>query len=151
MEMLREAINHTRERWPFNIDAWVLLPDHLHCIWTLPDGDTEYSVRWGMIKSGFSKRMNAHNAEPYVKRSASRQTRRESIYWQRRFWEHEIRSQRDYNAHMDYIHFNPVKHGHVSSPKEWQYCSFHRLVEEGVYYIEWGAVEELDFTGIGRE
>ena len=149
--MLREAINETRTRWPFAVDAWVLLPDHLHCIWTLPDGDVEYSTRWGRIKSGFSKRINSLGVMPDSQRSASRQKRRESAYWQRRFWEHEIKSQRDYNAHMDYIHFNPVKHGYVKSPRDWEYSSFHRLVKEGVYDINWGGAQGIDFTGIGHE
>jgi len=81
----------------------------------------------------------------------SRDKHRESAYWQRRFWEHMIRGQEDFNAHMDYVHYNPVKHGLVSAPSEWEFSSFHRLVTEGVYEPVWGSAEELRFTGIGRE
>ena len=149
--LLREAVDEVRTSHPFVVDAWVLLPDHLHCIWTMPDGDAGYSTRWGLIKAGFSKRMNkaAGHAPPAV--NASRDRHRESAYWQRRFWEHMIRGQADYNAHMDYVHFNPVKHGLVSAPKDWAYSSFHRLAEQGVYDIEWGSVSDIDFTGIGSE
>ena len=128
-----------------------MLPDHLHSIWTLPEGDTAYSIRWGMIKARFSGRQNKAAHEAHAAKSLSRASRRESAYWQRRFWEHAIRDQRDYNAHMDYIHFNPVKHGLVSAPKDWEYSSFHRLAEQGKYDREWGSAAEMDFMGIGSE
>jgi len=104
-----------------------------------------------MIKAGFSKRLSISVRGAHPTKSQSRVSRRESAYWQRRFWEHAIRDQRDYNAHMDYIHFNLVKHGLASSPKYWEYSSFHRLVEQGAYDIGWGAAEDMDFTGIGNE
>ena len=150
-QFLREAINEVRASHPFKIDAWVLLPDHLHCIWTLPEGDTAYSVRWGMIKARFSGSQNNAVREAHPAKSLSRASRRESTYWQRRFWEHAIRDQKDYNAHMDYIHFNPVKHGLVSAPKDWEYSSFHRLVEQGAYDREWGLSAEMDFMDVGSE
>jgi len=131
---------------PFNIDAWVLLPDHLHCIWTLPDEHVDYSKIWGSIKSRFSKKMKGVIHYDPAELSGSRLERRESGIWQRRFWEHLIRDQRDYNAHMDYIHFKPMKHGHVSSPKDWEYSSFHRLVKEGLYDVEWGESLDLKVT-----
>jgi len=148
---LREAISEVRSSHPFTIDAWVLLPDHLHSIWTLPEGDAGYSTRWALLKAGFSKRMNKSVGRAHPTINPSREKHRESGYWQRRFWEHAIRGQRDYNAHMDYVHYNPVKHGHVSAPKDWEFSSFHRLVSEGVYDIEWGLNDEFDFTGIGGE
>lgn len=148
---LRESTNEVRASHPFKIDAWVLLPDHLHCIWTLPEGDTAYSIRWGMIKAKFSGMLNKDLREAHPAKSPSRASRRESLYWQRRFWEHAIRDQKDYNAHMDYIHFNPVKHGLVSAPKDWEYSSFRRLVEQGTYDRKWGLSAEMDFEGVGSE
>jgi len=150
-QFLREAIIDVRRRHPFKINAWVLLPDHLHCIWTLPDSDAGYSTRWALLKAGFSKRMNKSAGRAHPAINPSREKHRESGYWQRRFWEHAIRGQRDYNAHMDYIHFNPVRHGLVSVPRDWEYSSFHKLADEGVYDIEWGSVDDMDFTGIGSE
>lgn len=136
---LREAINEARKAHPFEIKAWVLLPDHLHCIWELPDGDVNYSMRWGLIKKGFTKRIKgavgaAHPTE-------SRLRHREATIWQRRFWEHNIRDERDYRIHCDYIHYNPVKHGLVSAPVGWEYSTFHRYLREGVYSREWGGKE----------
>lgn len=95
---------------PFNIDAWVLLPEHLHCIWTLPEGDTDFSKRWGLIKATFSKTLS----------------RPATPVWQNRFWEHLIRNDRDLQTHLDYIHYNPVKHRLVESPKDWPSSTFHR-------------------------
>jgi len=129
----------------------MLLPGHIHCIWTLPYGDTDFSTQWGLIKAGFSKRMKKAEGRSNADISQSRIRQRESSYWQRRFWEHGIRDQRYYNSHMDYIHFNPVKHGLVSAPNDWEYSSFHRMVDEGVYDIEWGTVDKMEFKGIGRE
>jgi len=148
---LRETINEVRTMRPFTIDAWVLLPDHLHSIWTLPDGDSDYSTRWGLIKAGFSKRMNKAVGRAHPTVSPSRDKHRESAYWQRRFWEHMIRGQEDFNAHMDYVHYNPVKHGLVTAPADWVHSSFHRLVKDGVYEPEWGSAEDVRLTGIGRE
>jgi len=148
---LKETINDVTTKRPFTIDAWVLLPDHLHCIWTLPAGDGDYSARWGLIKAGFSKRMNGAAGEGRPVANASRDTHRESAYWQRRFWEHLIRDQDDLNAHMDYVHYNPVKHGLVASPAAWKFSSFHSLVKEGVYDPEWGSSVPVDVPGVGKE
>jgi len=135
---LREAIEVTRVDHPFAIDAWVLLPDHLHCIWTLPHGDSDFSTRWRLIKRRFSQR-----AKPLLQRddwlSRSKRKHREATIWQRRFWEHRIRDDRDYQAHMDYIHFNPVKHGLVTRVSDWPFSSFHRHVAAGVYPPDWAA------------
>ena len=134
---LRQAVLDVRKQYPFTIDAWVLLPEHLHCIWTLPPGDHDFSGRWGRIKAGFSRRAKEllHD-EALLTRS--RKNKRESTIWQRRFWEHAIRDERDLRTHMDYIHYNPVKHGLVEQVCDWPYSTFHRLVDEGIYPRDWG-------------
>jgi len=108
--ILADVVREVRTRHPFTINAWVLLPDHLHCIWTLPTTDADFSLRWNLIKSGFSKRSKyLFHVESWL--NTSRKTHRESTIWQRRFWEHHIINETEYRAYMDYIHFNPVKHG----------------------------------------
>jgi len=177
---LHDAIATTRAKSPFTIDAMVLMPDHLHAIWTLPENDHAYSVRWSMIKRlvtqavgapgtpyGFSREevAGAHGA-PYggsqlegrVRRahqdhsnrirgvdggcsppaSASRLKRREGLIWQRRFWEHRVRDQADLNRCIDYLHWNPVKHGYVSRVADWPFSTFHRFVRNGIYPEDWG-------------
>ena len=118
---LHEAIHHTQQRFPFEIDAMVVLPDHLHAIWTLPDGDTDFSLRWRWIKIRFSKSLP--NVEP---RNASRESRGERGIWQRRFWEHLIHDERDWRHHIDYCWFNPVKHELVKNIEDWPHSTFHR-------------------------
>jgi putative transposase len=120
---------------PFSIDAMVLLPDHLHCIWTLPEGDADYAMRWNRIKRGVSQRTRERVAATL---SASRLKRGELGLWQRRFWEHQIRDERDFARHVEYIHWNPVKHGYVTRAADWPYSSFHRYVTQGVYPRNWG-------------
>jgi putative transposase len=142
-EFLRLAIKQVQSEYPFAIDAWVLMPDHMHCMWTLPEGDADFSKRWGLIKAGFSKQVNAFSDRSEI-RSASREKHRESTLWQRRFWEHRIRDQEDFNRHIDYIHWNPVKHGLVERVVDWPYSSFHRYLKAGVYALDWG-VREKDF------
>ena len=152
--ILRDVIAQTREAYPFTIEAIVLLPDHLHCIWSLPENDTNYSMRWGFIKKEFTKgaRDVVENMVGTAHPTASRLRRREGSIWQRRFLEHQIRDQKDYNTHVDYIHYNPVKHGLATAPKDWQYSSFRRYVEEGVYDREWGVGCEIAFDeAIGNE
>lgn len=117
---LRHAVRITRAERPFGIAAWVVLPDHLHCIWHLPEGDSDYSTRWRLIKSRFSRAM------PTGPLRDSHILRKERGIWQRRFWEHHIRNDEDFAAHMRYCWFNPVKHGLVSHPEDWPYSSFHR-------------------------
>ena len=216
---LRDAIVSTRTKLPFTIDAWVLMPDHLHTIWTLPEGDNAYSVRWSMIKrlvtqsvgDGFGAHgapydlsrdgvIGAHGA-PYegngisieeslldcrVRRahhdhnhpnqphgapydgvvdvgcamrtdrshgapvSASRLKRREGNIWQRRFWEHQVRDQVDFNRCMDYLHWNPVKHGHAGRVADWPYSTFHRFVREGLYTEDWGGSGVVDGGAFGE-
>jgi putative transposase len=132
---LREIVRDVRVRKPFHIDAWVVLPDHMHCIWTLPDGDADYPGRWRAIKIAFSKSLPVTEA-----RSAVMLDRGERGIWQRRYWEHTIRDDRDYAAHMDYTHFNPVRHGYVQHPAEWPYSSFRRCVAAGLYPMDWGGI-----------
>jgi REP-associated tyrosine transposase len=129
---LRCIYRTVRERRPFETVAICILPDHIHAIWTLPEDDTDFSARWSLIKSGFSRGLED---KP---RSPSKIVKREKGIWQRRFWEHAIRSDADLERHVDYIHFNPVKHGHVTRVADWPHSSFHRYVERGVIDVDWG-------------
>jgi len=143
IDALRDAVRHVRARAPFHIDGWVVLPEHMHWTWTLPTGDMNYSARWRDIKKEFLKRI------PHGEfRSAVHVRRGERGIWQRRFWEHTIRDDRDYAAHLDYIHFNPVKHGLVQSVGDWELSSFRRCVERGLYPADWvgadGASSAID-------
>ena len=131
IQVLREVVRQVRHDHPFTIHGWVVLPDHLHCVIELPPGDMDFAVRWRLIKAGFSKRLPKDE-----RRSATRRARGERGIWQRRYWEHLVRDDRDYAAHMDYVHFNPVKHGHVNRVSDWPYSTFHRLVEAGVNSVE---------------
>jgi putative transposase len=147
--LLRSVFKNVMARHPFTIDAIVILPDHLHTIWTLPDGDDNYSIRWSLIKSGFT-----HSCSEFCKGvlSASRTARKQQAVWQHRFWEHEIRDDEDFNRHADYIHYNPVKHGNAKKPGDWEYSSFNRYVQEGVYPTNWGIGGEMEFSDrIGKE
>ncbi|GAB1381295.1 REP-associated tyrosine transposase [Pararhodobacter aggregans] len=110
----------TRIERPFGIDAWVVLPDHRHCVWALPEGDADFATRWSVIKARFSRAM------PPVARRASQERRREHGVWQRRFWEHHIRDEQDWGNHNRYCWFNPVKHGFIEHPRDWPYSSWHR-------------------------
>ena len=130
---LRQAILQTKRKRPFYIDAWVVLPDHMHCMWTLPNDDSDYSGRWREIKKAFSKSIPKTE---YL--SNTRLRRNERGIWQHRFWEHTIRDEDDYQRHMDYLHYNPVKHGLVNRVQQWPFSIFHHLVEQGVYPQEWG-------------
>jgi putative transposase len=138
IDHLREVFKAARRRRPFTIEAIVILPDHLHCIWTLPPGDADFSTRWHDIKARFAAKIPRGE-----KLSERRLKKGERGIWQRRFWEHVIRDERDYERHADYIHFNPVKHGHVERAADWPYSSFHRYVERGIYDLDWGADENI--------
>jgi putative transposase len=142
-ELLRSAWVDVRERFPFSVDAVCLLADHLHCIWVLPEGDANFSVRWKEIKRLFTKGY-LDQVGPGGIRNASRMSRSEAAIWQRRFWEHTIRDEEDLNRHRDYIHYNPVKHGLVQSASAWPWSSFHRYVRMGYYARDWGeGIEEV--------
>jgi putative transposase len=138
VDVLREAFRAVRAVHAFELPAIVVLPDHLHCIWQLPEGDTDYATRWRLIKSRFSRAIPADERV-----SESRRKKSERGLWQRRYWEHLIRDERDLHRHLDYIHFNPVKHGWVSQVRDWPHSSFHRFVEAGRYDIDWGASQEI--------
>lgn len=149
VNLLRDVNRRVKRRHPFKIDAIVLLPDHLHCIWTLPDGDRDFSKRWRLIKSYFTRGCDdRYKLNP----SKSREKKKEQTLWQRRFWEHKIRDEDDMIRHVEYIHYNPVKHGLTKSPTDWGYSSFHRYVDAGLYDAAWGANEEISFDAeIGSE
>ncbi|MFN3789777.1 REP-associated tyrosine transposase [Massilia sp.] len=138
---LRAAIERVRIRLPFETDAMVLMPDHLHCIWTLPDGDANFSMRWSQIKHDVSY---ACRDLYEASLSTSRRRQREASIWQRRFWEHQIRDEIDMERHVDYIHFNPVKHGFVNAASKWPYSTFARYVRDGVYEQDWGGNPACD-------
>ncbi len=140
---LRNAIYETKRNYPFEIDAWVLMPDHLHCIWILPAGDGDCGIRWANIKRFVSKECRGLLYCDDLM-TDSRRKRNESSLWQRRFWEHFIRDQNDLNRYRDYIHWNPVKHGYVKRVIDWEYSTFHRFVKSGLYDSEWG--DNTDFN-----
>lgn len=132
IDRLRIVVNRVRQLHPFHINAWVVLPEHMHCIWTLPTGDTDFSMRWRLIKTLFSR-----SIPKTERRSAVRIAAGERGIWQRHYWEHLIRDEKDYARHMDYVHVNPLKHGLVKRVQDWPYSTFHRLVKEGIYPVDW--------------
>ena len=138
---LREAIRRVLEKRPFHIDAWVVMPDHMHAVWTLPPGDADYSGRWREIKKAFTKTLP--KTEPL---STTRSAKGERGIWQRRFWEHTIRDESDYAAHVDYVHINPVKHRLVERVRDWPHSSFHRFVRDGVYAVDWAGGDSLELA-----
>ena len=127
IDRLRDAFRLCLSRHPFVIEAIVVLPDHLHTLWKLPDKDADFSKRWMVIKRKFS------SGFPGQTLNASKIKKREKGIWQRRFWEHYIRDEKDWQRHVDYIHFNPVKHGYVLKPKDWQYSSYQQAIRKGWY------------------
>ncbi|MHB8810893.1 MAG: REP-associated tyrosine transposase [Desulfobulbaceae bacterium] len=139
---LREAFRAVQKAHPFLIDAVVVLPDHIHAVWTLPADDHDFSMRWRQIKSAFSRAMDKGEAV-----SGSRSLKKERGIWQRRFWEHALRDDDDFARHVDYIHYNPVKHGYVEAVADWPHSSFHRFVRRGIYPKGWAGsgVGDLDF------
>lgn len=140
---LCEAVLSVRRTKPFSVDAWVLLPDHLHCVWTLPDGDADFSGRWSLIKSRVSRAVGLQYRRAEWM-NASKLKHREATIWQRRFWEHCILDGNDFRRHVDYLHFNPVKHGLVSRVADWPYSTFHRFAAKGIYPPDWAGRAEED-------
>ena len=130
----------TRDRFPFHIDAFVVLPDHIHAVWTLPPDDSDFSLRWRQIKVRFAKAIPKGEWLSPV-----RQARGERGIWQRRFWEHLIRNEADYARHIEYCYINPVKHGLVRRVRDWPYSSFHRDVAAGIFPEDWAG--EVESTG----
>ena len=127
ISLLRDAFRKVKNKYPFTVDAIVVLPDHIHTIWQLPPDDANYSIRWRLIK---------HFVSSHIKTPATR--RKEKQVWQRRFWEHTIQNEKDWRNHMDYIHYNPVNHGYTGHPHHWNYSSFKRAVNKGWYDKNWG-------------
>ena len=144
VHLLRQSFRDVRRCHPFTIEAIVILPDHLHAIWTLPEGDADFALRWRLIKSAFSRGLAGGERV-----SLSCAERKERGVWQRRYWEHTLRDVADFSRHADYIHFNPVKHGHVRRVLDWPHSSFHRMVKLGIYPADWGgtaaANDERDY------
>ncbi|MBK1722644.1 REP-associated tyrosine transposase [Thiocystis violacea] len=139
---LRRAFRIGIQRYPTEIQAIVILPDHLHTIWRLPPADIDFSTRWMVIKRLFSTGLDAQPC------SASKTRKREKGIWQRRFWEHCIRDEEDWRRHMDYIHYNPVKHRYCQAPIEWPHSSFRRAVAAGLYLPDWGSTPPPDIPGL---
>ncbi len=138
---LRQAMREVKVRHPFDILAMVVLPDHLHALWRLPDDDGDYPLRWSLIKAGFSRQL-----PPLETVNLSRRLKRERGVWQRRYWEHQVRDEQDLQRHLDYIHFNPVKHGHARRAVEWPYSSIHRYVRAGVLPADWAGQRDEDWA-----
>ena len=138
IDLLRTAIGDTRQARPFQIDAMVVLPEHLHAVWTLPPGDVDYAQRWRSIKSHFSRALANAGAPVSLGENG------EYNVWQPRYWEHTIRDDRDLEHHVAYIHYNPVKHRHAASAIEWPHSSFHRFVRNGVLPSDWGGGNQED-------
>jgi putative transposase len=144
IESLRSALRTTQTERRFAIDAIVVLPDHLHTIITLPSGDADFSGRWRRIKGLFTRDVIQKGA------SITRDARGEFSLWQKRFWEHTVRNEEDYSRHVDYIHYNPVKHGLVSRVCDWPYSSFHKYVRRGWIPEDWGGVVDISERGFGE-
>lgn len=133
IDFLHSAFRQTKDKYPFQIDAIVVLPEHLHTLWTLPEDDDNYPLRWRSIKSLFTQGLK--NCGYPIQQNS----RGEHAVWQRRYWEHTIRDGNDLQGHMDYIHYNPVKHGHVKNVSDWPYSSFHQFVDKGILPRTWGS------------
>lgn len=141
VELLRTAFRTVKSAHPFTIDAFVLLPEHLHCIWTLPPNDNDYPMRWNAIKKYSTRHCPDALKSP---RSLAQQRKRAQTIRQPRYWEHQIRDDRDFEKHCDYTHWNPVKHGLVSHPGAWPYSSFHRYLRLGLYPSNWAMLSEFE-------
>lgn len=131
IDVLRESLKKVQQHHPFEIVAWVVLPDHLHAVWTLPSDDSDYPGRWRAIKSHFVRAVKKHGVAISMRADGS------AILWQRRFWEHTIKNDDDLRRCVDYCYINPVKHGLVKSVVDWPYSSFHRDVKRGIYPSDW--------------
>jgi putative transposase len=140
IDRLREGFRGTMEKHPFRIDAIVILPDHLHTVWRLPPGDTDFSLRWRLIKHFVATGLPSltdHRGGKSV--------------WQRRFWEHAIRDENDWRNHVDYVHYNPVRHGYARRPGDWRWSSFRLARRRGWYTADWGEVEPPNLGRIAFE
>ncbi|MHC1740368.1 MAG: transposase [Anaerolineaceae bacterium] len=147
--LLHQAWMDTQRRFPFETIAICLLPDHVHFIWQLPEGDANYSIRWREIKRRFT-RGYLREIGPGEPRNGSHQKHHEAAIWQRRFWEHTILDEEDFENHLDYIHYNPIKHGYVTRSADWEWSSFRRYVNDGIYDLDWvggdaGRIQRFNF------
>ena len=143
IDHLRAAVRIVKQRHPFEILAWVVLPEHMHAVWALPRDDRDFSGRWALIKSGFSRAIGRSETV-----SSSRAGRRERGIWQRRYWEHWIRDEHDLQRHVDYVHINPVKHGHVERAADWPHSSIHRYIERGWLREDWACQPDaIEYDG----
>lgn len=140
-QCLQSAILEVQQKLPFRMLAVVLLPDHIHTIWQLPHGDVDYSQRWRLIKTRFTRMwLSQHGIEGEI--SPSRSRKRERGVWQRRFYEHMCRDEADLERCVHYIHVNPLKHGLVNRVVDWPWSSFHRYLKLGMYTASWGSSAE---------
>ena len=137
---LKSSFDKVMKKHPYTMEAFVILPDHIHCLWRMPPSDSNYSIRWRLIKGYFSNGFN----DPVNKRG-------EKQIWQRRFWEHLLRDDEDWRRHMDYIHYNPVKHGYVENPGDWPHSSFRQAVKDGLYAPDWGMEEPGSISRLDLE
>lgn len=144
-DLLKSSIKKVKSKYPFLLPAIVVLPDHLHMVMLLPKGDDDYAMRVRLIKTYFTKALNIT-----VLVSSSMSRKNEKGIWQRRFWEHLIRDEDDLHRHIDYIHYNPVKHGYCQRVTDWRYSTFHNYVSRGVYSHSWGRNEIYDDFQIGE-
>jgi putative transposase len=145
---LRSAWREAAGKWPFYLHALCLLPDHLHCILTLPEQDSNYSLRWRRMKGIFTRLYRREENIEEIPQSLSRVKRGEMPVWQRRFWEHVIRDDEDLRRHVEYIHYNPVKHGYAKHAVDYPWSTFRRYVQKGLYACDWGGNEE-DLSAVG--
>jgi putative transposase len=141
--LLMQTVNEVREFHPFEMIAYCVLPDHVHFIWQMPENENDYSMRIGLIKRRFTKKYIQKFGET-LEKSDSQFKRREVTIWQRRFWEHLIRDECDLEQHIEYVHYNPIKHGLVRRVCDWDFSSFHDFVKAGVYVYDWGESYKVD-------
>ncbi|MGH8159629.1 MAG: REP-associated tyrosine transposase [Rhodanobacter sp.] len=146
VDTLRDAVRMVKQKRPFDILAWVVLPEHMHAVWTLPPDDADFSTRWSLIKATFSRGIEQGEAI-----GASRLRKGERGVWQRRFWEHQIRDEHDLAHHVDYVHINPVKHGHAARASDWPFSSIHRYIRQGMLAADWACDPEAVMPGGERE
>ncbi|WP_284451887.1 REP-associated tyrosine transposase [Methylophaga thalassica] len=145
IDLLKRSFQHVKQAHPFNIDAIVILPEHLHTIWTLPETDYDFSIRWRLIKSTFSRGLPK---DEHINKT--RHSKNERGIWQRRYWEHLIRDEKDYMNHVDYIHYNPVKHGYVDKAIDWPHSSIHKFIRNGMIDKHWGYDEKIGMKAFGE-
>lgn len=144
IDALRTSVERVKQTQPFEIVAWVVLPDHLHAVWTMPVGDDDYSSRWRAIKSHYVRSLKRQGVSIKMRADGS------ALLWQRRFWEHTIKDEEDLRRCVDYCYINPVKHGLVNAVVDWPYSSFHRDVKRGVYPCDWAGGGDNNVDDFGE-